>query len=417
MISLVLLVIMAGCAVGLYLKGTLAQGVAMIFNALIAGFVAFGFFEVASKYLISYSPGMAPWAPMACFLLILVLVFAILQAVEMQISKEKIDLGLMPERIGRPATGVILGYLLTGYLLVAAALAPLPGRYPYPRFDERSPNATTPKKTLLSPDGFVTGLFATISKGGFAPLGEPKSFAMLHAGYVDQLYLNRHKVKDAPLMTNSPALDTPRKAGVWAAPENLRDTEGKPLSAPAGTSLMLVRADIKRGAMKGTPKFTLSQVRLVCRLKGGTEPPLAGKGQAVYPAGYIGAESRFERKSLGEVVDLSKVERDPVTMDLGFYVPANLTPVLLEFKQNNVVQVSAPASAEDAPAPVPFGAAPAAAKAEPGAPPAPGVEAGSGQTPPPTSAPPTGSKGKRGKKKGGLSGISQSVVGGQVDEN
>ena len=114
MISLVMLAIMAGCAVGLYLKGTLAQGVAMIFNALIAGFVAFGFFEIAAKFLVQYSPGMAPWAPMVCFLLLLVLVFALLQAVEMQISKEKIDLGLMPERIGRPVAGVVLGYLVTG---------------------------------------------------------------------------------------------------------------------------------------------------------------------------------------------------------------------------------------------------------------------------------------------------------------
>jgi hypothetical protein len=412
MMSLVMLALMAGCAVGLYLKGTLVQGVAMIFNALIAGFAAFGFFEVAAKYLISYSPGMAPWAPTACFLLILVLVFALLQAVEMQICKEKIDLGLMPERIGRPATGVVLGYLLTGYLLIAVALAPLPSQYPYPRFDARSPNASSPNKTLLSPDGFVAGLFATISKGGFAPLGEPKSFAMLHAGYVDQLYLNRHKPKEAPLMTSAPALDTPRKAGVWSAPDNLRDTEGKPLSAPAGNSLMLVRADLKRG-VKGATKFTLSQVRLVCRLKGTAEPPLAGKGQAVYPAGYIGAGGRFERKSLGEVIDLSKAEQDPVTVDLGFYVPTNLTPALLEFKQNNVVQVSAPASAEDAPQPVAFGAA---AKAEPAPAPAAGVEAGSDQTTSAAPARPAGTKSKRGKKKG-LSDISRSVVGGQVEEN
>ncbi len=419
MISLAMLAIMAGCAVGLYLKGTLAQGVAMIFNALIAGFVAFGFFEIASKYLISYSPGMAPWAPMACFLLILVLVFALLQVVEMQISKEKIDFGVMPERIGRPATGVVLGYVATGYLLVAAALAPLPSQYPYPRFDERNPNAASPKKALLSPDGFVTGLFATISKGGFAPIGEAKSFAMLHAGYMDQLYLNRHKIKDAPLMTNSPALDSPRKAGVWSAPDSLRDTESKPLSAPSGTSLMLVRADIKRG-VKGAPKFTLSQVRLVCRLRGGTEPPLGGKGQAVYPVGYVGEGNRFERKGLGEVIDLSQVQSDPVTMDLGFYVPANLMPVLLEFKQNNVVQVSAPASAEEAPTPVAFSAsAPkAAAKTEPGASAGASVEAGSGQAPPPDAAPPAGSKSKRGK--GGKRtprDITGSVTGAQVDQN
>ena len=60
MVSLAMLAIMAGCAAGLYLKGTLAQGIGMIFNALVAGLVAFGFFEIASKYLINYSPGWPP---------------------------------------------------------------------------------------------------------------------------------------------------------------------------------------------------------------------------------------------------------------------------------------------------------------------------------------------------------------------
>ncbi|MCX5643363.1 MAG: hypothetical protein NTZ17_01570 [Phycisphaerae bacterium] len=421
MVSLVMLAIMAGCAVGLYLKGTLAQGIAMIFNALVAGFVAFGFFEIASKYLISYSPGLAPWAPMACFLLLLVLVFAILQAVQMQINKEKIDLGTMPERIGRPVAGVVLGYVVTGYLLVAAAMAPLPSQYPYPRFDARHPNASSPRKALLSPDGFVTGLFGTVSKGSLCPIREPKSFTMLHAGYVDQLHLNRLQGKDVPLMTGSPALDVPRKAGVWFAPDTLRDTEGKPLSLPAGTSLMLVRVQIKKSALKDAPKFTLSQMRLVCGLKGVAGQPLAGQGQAAYPLGYIGAGSHLERKSLDEIVDLSKVQGDPLTMDLGFAVPTSLTPVLLEFKRNNVVQVSATASPEDAPAPVPFGAPapasqPQAAATEPPAQPA-GVEP-AGQSPArPAPAPAASAKGKNRGKRKGLSDLSKSVVGDQVPEN
>jgi uncharacterized integral membrane protein len=422
MVSLVMLAIMAGCAVGLYLKGTLAQGIAMVFNALVAGFVAFGFFEIASKVLISYSPGIAPWAPMASFLVLLVLVFAILQAAQMQISKEKIDLGLMPERIGRPLSGVVLGYIVTGYLLVAAAMAPLPSQYPYPRFDARNPNPSSPKTALLSPDGFVTGLFGTISRGSFRPIHAPKSFALLHAGYMDQLYLNRHKGKDVPLMTGTPAIDVPRKAGVWDAPASLRDAEGKPLSSPAGTGLMLVRLQIKKSALKDASKFTLSQVRLVCGPKGGTGHPLAGQGQAAYPLGYIGSGGHFERKSLDEIVDISKAQGDPITMDLGFPVSTNLTPVLLEFKRNNVVQVSAPASAEDAPPPVPFGEpAPQAAAAtepaaqQPGQPPA-GVQPASQQPAQPNAAAASNAKGKSPGKRGkGLSDISKSAV--QVPEN
>jgi len=408
MVSLAMLAIMAGCAVGLYLKGTLAQAVLMIINALIAGVAAFGFFELASHYLIQYSPGMAPWAPMTSFLLLLVLVFALLQAVEMQICKEKIDLGPMPERIGRPLAGVVLGYLVTGYLLVAAAMAPLPSQYPYPRFDERNPNPSSPKSALLSPDGLVTGLFATLSKGGFSPLGEPKSFALLHAGFVDHLHLNRHKVKEVPLMTNTPALDAPRQGGVWFASGGLRDAEGKPLSGPFGTSLVLVRVNLKKGAWKEAPKFTLSQLRLVCRLKGSAGPPLSGAGQAVYPAGYVGAGGRFEQKSLGEVIDLSKVQRDPVTMDVGFYVPTTLTPVLLEFQRNNVVQVPTPASAEEAPQPVSFGSAPRSESPE--------AAAGPEEDPSAQPAPSSSRKGRKGPKSG-LSDVSRSVVGDQGEEN
>ena len=415
MVSLVMLAILAGCAVGLYLKGTLAQGIAMIFNALVAGFVAFGFFEIASKYLINYSPGLAPWAPMICFLLLLVLAFAILQAVQMQINKEKIDLGTMPERIGRPVAGVVLGYVVTGYVLVAAAMAPLPSQYPYPRFEARNPNASSPKKAMLSPDGFVTGLFGTVSKGSLGPIRAPKSFALLHAGYVDQLHLNRLQAKEVPLMTSSPALDTPRKAGVWFAPDSLRDTEGKPVAPPAGTSLMLVRAQIKKSAVK----FTLSQIRLVCGLKGVPGQPLAGQGQAAYPLGYLGAGGHLERKSLAEIVDISKAQGDPITMDLGFAVPTNLTPVLLEFKRNNVVQVSAPATPEDAPPATAFGSAapqPQAAATEPPAQPA-GVEPASQSPAQPAPASGANDRAKNRGKRRGLSDISKSVVSPAVPEN
>ncbi|MBP7049823.1 MAG: CvpA family protein [Phycisphaerae bacterium] len=403
MVSLAMLVIMAGCAVFLFLKGTLAQGIAMIFNALIAGFAAFGFYEWLADYLVKYSPGIAVWAPMICFLLLFVLVFAILQAVAMQISKEKISLGKLPEQIGRPATGVVLGYVVTGHLLVAAAMAPIPSQYPYPRFEERNPNPSTPKKALLSPDGFVAGLFGTVSGGSLSPLGEPKSFALLHAGFVDQLYLNRLKSKDAPLMTSTPAINVPAKNGVWEAPEGLRDSNGKPVSAQAGKNLMLARVEIRKSALKDAAKFTLSQFRLVCGPKTGAAEPLAAKGEAVYPAGYIGSSGRLDAKSLAELItiDPAKVSADSVTIDLAFHVPTNLVPVLIEFKRNNVARVSAVAAAEDAPEPVPFIESQAKPKSE-----------SSGE-----SSEQPGETKDRSKRPRGLSDVSRSVTGDLDQEN
>lgn len=363
MIALAMLGIMAVCAVLLFLKGTFLQGVTLILNAVLAGFVAFGFFEMLADFLARYSAGIAAWAPMICFLLLFVLTLAILQTIAIQIGKEKADFGKLPEQIGRVACGIVLGYLITGHLLVAAAMGPLPRQYPYPRFDERNPNPSQPNKPLLNPDGLVTRLFATVSKGSFSRLGEPRSFAVLHADYIDSLYLNRHKVsEDVPLMTKSPVLDVPPKNGVWHAPAGLRDAEGKPLSARAGESLMLVRVGLRTRAMRETGKFSLSQLRLVCGPRGGDKPALAGQGHAVYPIGYIGEKGRLETRPLDHIINPpgSDVKTDTMNMDLAFYVPTNAVPLLLEFKRNDVVQVSAPASDEDAPEPIPFG--------EPGAP-------------------------------------------------
>jgi uncharacterized integral membrane protein len=412
MVSIAMLVIMAGCAAYLFLKGTLVLGVTMVFNALIAGFAAFGFFELLAKYLVKYSPGIAVWAPMICFLLLFILVFAILQAVAMQISKEKIDFGKLPEQIGRPVAGVILGYIVTGHVLVAAAMAPLPSQYPYARFEGRNPNPSNPSKTLLSPDGFVTSLFGSVSAGSFSPMGEPKSFAVVHAGFVDRLYLNRLGGKDAPLMTETEALKVPTRDGVWEAPENLRDAENKPVPSQAGRNLMLVRVEIRKAALKDAGKFTLSQFRLVCSPKTAAGA-MAGKGEAVYPAGYIGVGNRLQAKPLGEVIsiDASKVSGDTLTIDLAFHVPTGLTPTLIEFKRNNIAKVSVVASSEDAPQPVPFGAS--APQPQPQAAPEPDAQPQVEEE----ARPEQSDSANRPRQRRGLSDVSRSVTGDVGEEN
>lgn len=358
MASLVMLAIMLGCAALLYLKGTLTWGIAMIFNAVIAGFVAFAFFETLAVMLAGFASGMAAWAPTICFMLLFVLTLAILQTLALQIGKEKVDLGMWAERVGRVVFGLMLGYIVMGHLFVALAMAPLPSQYPYPRFAERNPDPSEPSTPLLGPDSFVTGLFNTISKGSFAPLSAPQSFAVLHAGFLDQIHLNRIKgSQDVSLMTSSPALSMPSRGGVWDAPSTLRDTEGNPLPARPGEDLLLVRIGIKKSALNDAGKFTFSQLRLVCTPKGSEDPPLAGQGQAVHPIGYIGRGGRLEQKTLTEIITIqsSDVPDNVKEIDFAFYVPSNLVPTLVQFKRNNVERVSTPVSGEDAPQPIPFG--------------------------------------------------------------
>jgi hypothetical protein len=336
----------------------LVQGLTLVFNALLASFVAFAFFETLATLLTKYAAGIAAWAQMISFLLLFILVLAVLQTVAMQLGKEKIDLGLWPERVGRIVCGIILGYIITGNLLLALATSPLPSNLPYARFAERNPDPTKPSKPAFSPDGFVASLFGAVSKGSFAAMGEPQSFAVLHADYLDHLYLNRLKgAQSAPLMTSTPALSVSTKASVWEAPTELRDTEGQAVPARGGENLMFVRVGIKKSALKDAGKFTLSQLRLICVPKGNGDNPLAGKGQAVFPIGYIGAGGKLERKSLDTVISIksSDVPQKTKEIDFAFYVPNQLVPALIGFKKNNLEKVSKIVSGEGVPQSVPFG--------------------------------------------------------------
>ncbi|MBN1505579.1 MAG: hypothetical protein JW955_01965 [Sedimentisphaerales bacterium] len=403
MINAVMLAIMVGCAVFLFLKGTLVQGITMIFNAIIAGFIAFGFFEMLAPLLAKQAQNIAVWAPLICFVLLLVVAFALLQTGVMQLTKSKADLGKLPEQIGRIVCGLVLGYLVTGYALVAVAMAPLPNQYPYPRFDQRNPDPSKPKKPVLSPDGFVTGLFATVSKGSFSAIRDPRSFAVLHAGYVDQLYLNRRKATEkVSLMTSMPTINVPRK-GVRPAPDSLRDAEGKSISIRPGEDLILVRAELAARGLRDAGKFTLSQFRLVCGPRSTGKGALVGQGHAVYPLGYIGDKLRLERKSLDDIVTAQSESGEPVSMDLAFAVPSTLTPLVLEFKRNDVVQIPATGPGEEPLAIAPFGAAPAPAQAAPepqtpGSPPAPGR--------PPSPSNGRGEKGGRDRTRERIEGLS-----------
>jgi hypothetical protein len=408
MINLIILVILAASAALMYLKGTLIQAVAMILNVILAGFVAMAFHEMLAVFLVKYAAGIALWSPLICFLLLFIVTFALLQTVAMQTCKEKTDLGLWPERIGRIGGGLLLGYLIVGQLLVAVALAPLPIAYPYPRFAERNPNPTQPNKPLLSPDGFVSGLFSLVSQGSLSAMSQPKSFGMLHAGFLDSLYLNRENLsKGVSAMTKEPAIEVPRKGGVWEAPPTLRDEEGQSPTVPSDARLMIVRMGIRRAALADASKFTLSQCRLICGMRGETDP-LAGKGHVVYPIGYLDSNGRLVRKSLDEeiVIQPNQVRASTKDFDLAFAVPTELVPILLGFKRNNLERLSEPVSGDEIPA--------ATSDEETPPPTAPAQ-----QQPPseqPNQTPPT-SQAQPENQGNGLSSVSQTVIGGALEDD
>jgi len=86
--------------------------------------------------------------------------------------------------------------------------------------------------------------------------------------------------------------------------------------------------------------------------------PLAGKGQNIYPIGYMSAVDTLQKKRLNEVVKVTRSDFEEKSrvrwIDFAFYVPADSKPVLLEFKQNSIVELPERKENEPAPQPIPF---------------------------------------------------------------
>jgi hypothetical protein len=369
--NLVILLIVLGCTAYQYLKSTLLKAFAATIITICASIIAFAYFELLAGVFISRAgvsrfPALVPWAQPLSFALLFIVVFAILQTIAGQLTRTKVDFGILPERIGRVVCGIFLGLIAAGLLLTALAMAPLPNAYPYQRFDAHRPDPEKPSKALFSPDGFVTGWFNIVSKGS---LSGKRSFATLHANFLDQAFLNRHSASNGiSVLTTSEAIELPRKRrkedtpGAWRAPEALKDSKGSPIRPKSGHSLTIVRVGIKKSALKEAGKFTTSQLRLICKQKPHVKNLLGGRGIAVYPLGYLNAPNRLQMKGLDDTIEVQRSDFEKKAtvrwMDFAFYVPNDCLPVLLEFKQNGIIEVPPLGAADQAPPPVPFGEPP-----------------------------------------------------------
>jgi len=408
MASLLVVLIIAGCAVYQYFKGTVVRAFATLIIAICAGIVTLAYYEVLADVIISRGrtrlPALVPWAQTIAFALLFILTFAILQTLASYLTRQPVDLGDIPESVGRVACGTLLGLFISGVLLTALALAPLPNKYPYQRFDQRSPDEERPDKVLLNADGFATGWFGMISKGS---LRGKKSFAALHPAFIDQLFLNRHSIEQqVPIITSSPAIELPAKKQMpswWLAPEDLQDSQGNPLRK-SGHDLVIVRVGIRKSAIHQAGTFSLSQLRLICKPKTEADKPYAGKAKNAYPIGYLKSDQQLQDKSLHEPIKITSAdfgEQERVKwIDFAFYLPKGFVPVLVEFKLNSIVEVPSRVPAEQAPPAIPFIES-AMKEQEQGA-------AGTDRPSSPSPSPPA--------RRRGLSDISRSIIGDQEED-
>jgi len=434
MANLVVLIIILGCAALLYFKGTFVKAFAAIIIAIISGMVAFGFFEAVANMLISRGDeGMflkiAPWAQMTSFILIFVLAFALLQTGAIYLLKNPVDLGFLPECIGRIVCGIVLGFLVSGFLLTALAMGPFSLGLPYQRFDPRSLNPDNPKGALLGADGFATGLFTMVSKGSFSG---KRSFATIHPNYLDQLFFNRLiATETTSIISNKfPAITVSRTAAVWPAPKavadeadglisDLRSRSGKlkdaqvPISTKGSYDVTIVRVGISKRAIRADARinggaFTLSQLRLICKREGSGQDRLAGEAVNVYPLGHLRTADQIQVVPAIEL-DSRNIDGSEQLIDFVFCVPTGHEPVVVQYKLNSIAEIAPGAIVTD-PAKIP---APATFNASSG-----GNRQGNGNRPNRPANPPgeqpqtqTNPQGRR-----GLSDTSRSIVGTDFDE-
>jgi hypothetical protein len=263
----------------------------------------------------------------------------------MALTKQKIDFGVMPERVGRVVFGLLLGYVISGVLLLGASMGPLSINYPYERFNSSRPDPQKPSRALLNPDGFVAGLFGIISGGS---MSGNDSFGVLHAGFVDELFLNR--LAKGNVRTVPGAIKMPAKAAVWPAPDGLKTTEGAVVAAKAGYDLVIVRIGFTGQMIATDGSFSPSQLRVMCKKKG-DKSRLGGSAVIAYPIGYIKSANEVKTTTMGERITaaLPTGSEGPVWMDFVFYVPKDYEPVAAGLKANAFAAIPPMVSANEAP--------------------------------------------------------------------
>lgn len=321
------------CVSHLYLKSSAPRSFAAAIAAVVAVIAALGYYEIASATLISKGHG-GQWVQPAIFVIIFVTVLVVTKLLADFLLPRDVDFGQLPARIAGVLCGGVAGVVISGALFIAIAMSPVALKWPYARFEQGNINITSPKSSLLNSDGIVADLFAWISKGS---MSSGKSFAVYHANFIDQLHLNRHKASDGVYMiTAAEAIVVPKKDGVRTFDIDQR-------------TFTIVRMGIKGGEIDsggamdkdGDVSFTLSQVRILCKQKDQAED-MTGSARPVYPEAQL-LNNELIPVRLDKTINVARGAFESVStygrvawIDLAFRVPADMTPVLLEFKQNAV---------------------------------------------------------------------------------
>jgi uncharacterized membrane protein required for colicin V production len=343
--TLLVIGIIIGFTLFQYIKGGIITGFIFLVAVIVGITAAFGYYELLAGYVKDYGFIGAKAYPLA-FFITFIAAFILIKEVADNLLRPEISFGPMIDKAGGIVLGALVGYLFAGAMLVVIGLTPYKTNWLYGRFENTISNPPHPSGALLSPDGFVTGLFGTLSNGS---LKGGQSFAVLHADYINQIFLNRHRTSDGVWPMAQDGAVSVTAPGVRAAPENLIEApqqEGQqpqPFMPDPGKTLTLVKLQINSNSLMPSDsegdvqqKLALGQLRLIVKEKQDAGNATSGSGEAVYPIGYINAAGQLAVKPLDTILGDEEI-KGPI--DFAFSIPTNAAPVLMEFRHNIIEEI------------------------------------------------------------------------------
>ena len=348
-----IIVIILLCIAQFYLKNSALTSFATVISAVFGMIIAFNYYESLADQLISRGY-VSQWAQAGCFILLFIIGLAAIRSVGDLLIGSNIDLGLIAKRTAAGICAVTTGLLISGALFIALAMSPLGPKLTYNRFGQTVSNASinNPNKLALNVDGLVAGLFGWISKGS---LSSGKNFSMYHADFVDQIHLNGNKASEKVFVISSKkALTLPGKG---KQPVRRMEINEQKLTV---VRIGIINRDIADGGAKDPANkvsFTPSQIRLICRDTEQSDT-IATNAKVVYPAlitiirdKTTGSEDETfsVKKDLGTIIDLEgqDFQKRVGWLDVAFQVSERMEGVLLQFKQNAVIELPKPVTSTD----------------------------------------------------------------------
>jgi uncharacterized membrane protein required for colicin V production len=194
MLLLLTLAVMLGVGYAFFREGLLTA-VTTLVNVVLAGLVAFNFFEPLADSIeptLQGSP-LAGFEDGASLFGLFALTLGVLRLVTNNLANREIELPPLPQQIGAVGVGLLAGYLVAGFLLCMAQTMPVAEHFL--GFEAQVESSRPAFRRLVPPDRVW---LAMMYRAGRGPLSQSEAATFDPEGTFELRYSRLRRVKEAP---------------------------------------------------------------------------------------------------------------------------------------------------------------------------------------------------------------------------